>query len=571
MMFKQFDRFLVARYIPWLLCVLFFFINLWGVWSCDGLCRGSSDGDRGIDLLIDYVVTWGGTFFFGALMGLGIYDMQQTDHAITRNYPVMGHLRFLFEEIRPEIRQYFLEGDTDELPFSRAQRSLVYQRAKDVLDARPFGTQLDVHHNGYEWLNHSMVPSHLPSHDFRVTVGEGRAQPYSMSILNISGMSFGSLSANAILALNKGAKLGGFAHNSGEGSVSKYHREHGGDLIMQVASGYFGCRNNDGSFNPDKFKERSADPQIKMIELKLSQGAKPGHGGMLPGRKVTPEIAEARGIPIGKDCISPASHSTFGTPVEMMHFIEQLRELSGGKPVGIKLCIGQAWEWFALVKAMLKTDIVPDFITVDGTEGGTGAAPLEFSNYIGMPVQEGLILVHNTLVGANLRDRVRVAAAGKVVSAFDVLRMMALGADYCNAARGFMFAVGCIQAQSCHTGACPTGVATQDTKRQQALNVKDKGERVYDFHRNTMEAVKEMVEAAGLQHPGEVSKRHIMCRVGSNKVRSLETLINSVPAGALLQGNLHEQTKLPTAFLNYWDTASADSFGINYCPINLVS
>lgn len=570
MMFKQFDRFLVARYIPWLLCVALFLLNIWAVWSCDGLCADPSSSGKGMDMLIQYVVTWGGTVLFGALSLLGVYDMVQTQHAITRNYPVIGHLRFLFEEIRPEIRQYFLEGDTDEQPFSRAQRSLVYQRAKDVLDARPFGTQLDVQELGYEWLNHSMLPTHLPTHDFRVTVGADRAQPYSMSIFNISGMSFGSLSGNAILALNKGAKLGGFAHNSGEGSVSKYHREHGGDLVMQVASGYFGCRNEDGTFSAEKFEQLSQDPQIKMIELKLSQGAKPGHGGMLPGAKVTAEISEARGIPIGKDCISPAKHSTFSTPIEMMHFIEKLRQLSGGKPVGIKLCIGQAWEWFALVKAMLETDIVPDFITVDGTEGGTGAAPLEFSNYIGMPVQEGLILVHNTLIGAGLRDRVRIAAAGKITSAFDVLRMMALGADYCNAARGFMFAVGCIQAQSCHTGACPTGVATQDKHRQKALNVMDKGERVYDYHRNTMEAIKEMVEAAGLQHPGDVSKRHIMSRVGSAKVRSLDTLIKTVPHGALLKGSVQGKD-LPTNFLNYWDTASAESFSINYCPMNLVS
>lgn len=568
MLFRQLDRFFVARYLPWTLCLLLFLINLWAVWSCDGLCRNGYG--KGMNLLVDYVITWGGTFLFGGLTALGVYDMQQQQHAITRNYPVVGHLRFLFEEIRPEIRQYFLEADTDELPFSRAQRSLVYQRAKDVLDARPFGTQLNTYGNGYEWLNHSVAPSQLESHDFRVVVGEGRKQPYSMSIFNISGMSFGSLSSHAILALNKGAKLGGFAHNSGEGSVSKYHSQHGGDLIMQVASGYFGCRNDDGTFSPDKFRERCADSKIKMIEVKLSQGAKPGHGGMLPGRKVTPEIAEARGIPEGVDCISPASHGMFSTPIEMMYFIEQLRELSGGKPVGIKLCIGQAWEWFAIVKAMLKTDIVPDFITIDGAEGGTGAAPLEFSNNIGTPVQEGLILVHNTLVGTNLRHRIRIAAAGKIVSAFDILHMMALGADYCNAARGFMFAIGCIQAQSCHTGACPTGVATQDKKRQLALNVKDKSERVYDYHRNTMEAVKEMVEAAGLEHPGDVSKRHIMRRIGPNKVRSLDTLIKSVPYGELLDGRVHGKD-LPTAFLNYWEAASADSFSINYCPVNLVS
>ena len=399
---------------------------------------------------------------FVILVLLGWRDTRQSRHSVLRNYPVIGHMRFLFEFVRPEIRQYFIESDSDATPFSRQQRSLVYQRAKGDSDKRPFGTQRDVGAAGYEWINHSMVPTHLPTHDFRVLIGDGLPQPYSASVFNISAMSFGALSANAILALNAGAKAGGFAHDTGEGSISRHHREHGGDLIWEIGSGYFGCRNADGSFNAEAYAANATLPQVKMIELKLSQGAKPGHGGVLPGPKVTPEIAEARGVQVGVDCVSPASHSAFATPIEMMQFIARLRELSGGKPTGFKLCIGHPWEWFAIAKAMLATGITPDFIVVDGAEGGTGAAPLEFTDHVGAPLQEGLLLVHNTLVGLNLRGRVKLGCAGKVVSAFDIARMMALGADWCNSARGFMFALGCIQAQNCHTGHCPTGVTTQD-------------------------------------------------------------------------------------------------------------
>ena len=402
---------------------------------------------------------------FALLLGLGLRDILQTRHSVLRNYPVIGHLRFLLEFIRPEMRQYFIESDNEAAPFSRQQRSLVYQRSKGEPDKRPFGTQMDVGAIGYEWINHSLLPTQLPTHDFRITIGAQRAQPYSASVFNISAMSFGALSANAILALNAGAKRGGFAHDTGEGSISEHHRVHGGDLIWEIGSGYFGCRNDDGSFSAERFATNARDPQVKMIELKLSQGAKPGHGGVLPGPKVTLEIATARGVPPWVDCVSPASHSAFDTPVGMMHFIERLRELSGGKPTGFKLCIGHPWEWFALAKAMLETGITPDFIVVDGAEGGTGAAPLEFTDHVGAPLQEGLLLVHNTLVGLNLRDKIRVGCAGKVISAFDIARMMALGADWCNSARGFMFALGCIQAQNCHTGMCPTGVSTQDPQR----------------------------------------------------------------------------------------------------------
>ncbi len=501
------------------------------------------------------------TFLIAAiLVGVGVYDLRQTKRSILRNYPIIGHLRFMLEFVRPEIRQYFIESDNEATPFSRSQRSLVYQRAKGEPDKRPFGTQLDVHAEGYEWVNHSVAPTKIASHDFRITIGEGTAQPYSASVFNISAMSFGALSANAILALNKGAKRGNFAHDTGEGSISAHHRVHGGDLIWEVASGYFGCRNEDGTFNADKFAANARDPQVKMIELKLSQGAKPGHGGMLPGPKVTPEIAEARGVPVGVDCISPASHSAFSTPIEMMRFIAHLRELSGGKPTGMKLCIGHPWEWFAMVKAMLETGITPDFIVVDGAEGGTGAAPLEFTDHVGAPVQEGLLLVHNTLRGAGLRERIKIGVAGKVVSAFDVARLMALGADWCNSARGFMFALGCIQAQHCHTGHCPTGVTTQDPLRQQSLVVPDKADRVYNFHQQTLFALKEMVQAVGVHHPNEITAHHIVRRSGGNKVRSLAQLIlTQLPNGALLDG---QTAGLPLIYRQTWPRASADSFAL---------
>ena len=412
---------------------------------------------------------------FLALSLLGLHDLQQEHHAILRNYPVIGHLRFMLEFIRPEIRQYFVESETDATPFSRAQRSLVYSRAKGESDKRPFGTQLDVRSVGYEWINHSIATTQLKSHNFRIQIGGSTCkQPYSMSRFNISAMSFGALSANAILALNLGAKRGGFAHDTGEGSISRHHRTHGGDLIWEIGSGYFGCRDASGHFSPEHFTENVKSEQVKMVEIKLSQGAKPGHGGVLPGAKVTAEIAEARGVGVGEDCVSPSSHSSFSTPLELMQFVQQLRDLSGGKPVGIKLCIGHPWEWFGIVKAMLESKIYPDFVVVDGAEGGTGAAPLEFSDHIGMPLQEGLRLVHNTLVGAGLREHIRVGASGKIVSAFDMARAFALGADWCNSARGFMFALGCIQAQTCHTGNCPTGVTTQDPKRQMALVVPSK-------------------------------------------------------------------------------------------------
>ena len=685
-----------------------------------------------------------------ALALVGWFDLRQTRHAILRNYPIIGHLRFLFESIRPEMRQYFIESDNENLPFSRAQRSLVYQRSKGQPDSRPFGTQLDVSANGYEWVNHSLQPSTLASHDFRTWIGgvpgqphegvapctqpyqasvfnisamsfgalsanailalnqgartggfahdtgegsisqhhrvhggdliweigsgyfgcrnadgsfsaerftanaldpqvkmielklsqgakpghggmllgakvtaeiaaargvpegedcispsshsafttplemlqfiarlrqlsggkpvgfkfcvvpgqphEGVApctQPYQASVFNISAMSFGALSANAILALNQGARTGGFAHDTGEGSISQHHRVHGGDLIWEIGSGYFGCRNADGSFSAERFTANALDPQVKMIELKLSQGAKPGHGGMLLGAKVTAEIAAARGVPEGEDCISPSSHSAFTTPLEMLQFIARLRQLSGGKPVGFKFCVGHPWEWFAIVKAMQQTDITPDFIVVDGAEGGTGAAPVEFTDHVGVPLQEGLLLVHNTLVGVNLRHRIRLGAAGKVITAFDIARMMSLGADWCNCGRGFMMALGCIQAQTCHTGRCPTGVTTQDARRQQALVVPDKATRVANYHRQTLHALMELVQAAGLQHPRDFTPHHIVRRTGDSQVHLLSNVVLHVQPGALL-GPLDGQHNV---FQIYWPRACAESFHIAPPPM----
>ena len=493
----------------------------------------------------------------GGLVVLGVYDLRQSRSSVLRNYPVIGHIRFMLEYIRPEIRQYFLESDSEAAPFSRSQRSLVYQRAKGEPDNRPFGTQLNVSTDGYEWINHSVAPTTLPDHNFRVTVGATCKQPYEASVFNISAMSFGALSANAILALNAGAKRGGFAHDTGEGSISVHHKANGGDLIWEIGSGYFGCRDDAGRFDPVRFAANAQDPQVKMIELKLSQGAKPGHGGVLPGPKVTPEIALARGVPVGVACVSPAAHSAFQTPVQMMEFIARLRELSGGKPTGFKLCMGHPWEWFAMVRAMQATGITPDFIVVDGAEGGTGAAPLEFTDHVGAPLQEGLLLVHNTLKGAGLRDKIKLGAAGKIVSAFDIARAMALGADWCNSARGFMFALGCLQAQTCHTGHCPTGVTTQDPVRQQALRVPDKAERVYHFHQNTLKALQELVQAAGLRHPSDISAQHIVRRVNENEVRLLANLVPQMDVGALLDRDV---STLHSVFKLYWPKASADSF-----------
>jgi glutamate synthase domain-containing protein 2 len=490
---------------------------------------------------------------------LGLYDLIQPWHSVLRNYPITGHFRWLFESVRPQVRQYLIEGENDQTPFSRSQRSLVYARAKNEGSERAFGTQLDVYRDGYEFIAHSTRPA--PRADpktFRITIGgDDCTQRYSASIFNISAMSFGSLSANAIRALNKGARMGGFAHDTGEGSISRYHQEHGGDLIWEIGSGYFGCRTADGQFDPERFAEKATAGQVKMIEVKLSQGAKPGHGGILPGPKVTAEIALARGVPEGLDCLSPARHRAFSTPIEMMHFLADLRRLSGGKPVGFKLCIGLPWEFMAMVKAMRETGILPDFIVVDGAEGGTGASPLEFMNHIGLPVREGLLFAHNTLVGAGLRDHIRIGAAGKVVSAFDIASLMALGADWTNSGRGYMFALGCIQSLICNTNRCPTGVATQDQLRQRALVVEDKAQRVANFHRNTMLALSDMIAAAGLEHPSEIKPHHLVRRVGDAEIRLFSQLHVFLEPGELIEGR-----RKRSFYSHAWELARPDSFEI---------
>lgn len=491
---------------------------------------------------------------FGLLTLVGIRDLIQTKHAILRNYPIAAHIRFILEHIRPELRQYFFENEKDGMPFPRDKRAIVYQRAKKALDTRPFGTHYDVYREHYEWLHHSMAPNRPTGELFRIAVGGPDCiAPYSASVFNISAMSFGSISANAIRALNKGAKLGDFAHDTGEGGVSPYHQEFGGDLIWEIGSGYYGCRNALGGFEPEKFADTAALPQIKMIEIKLSQGAKPGHGGMLPAAKISEEVARIRHIPMGRDCISPASHSTFKTPLEFMAFIAKLRDLAGGKPVGFKLCVGHPWEFLAVVKAMLETGITPDFIVVDGTEGGTGAAPLEFMDHIGMPLRDGLTFVHAALVGTNLRERVKLAASGKITSAFDMARVMALGADWCNAARGFMFAVGCIQSQQCHTDRCPTGVATQDKTRQRALVVRDKAARVANFHKETVLALGELIAAAGLHHPRELRAHHFVTRA-EDCTLTFRELYGGLEPGELLAGTDNPR------FREEWLLARADTF-----------
>ena len=505
----------------------------------------------------------------GLLTALGLHDLIQTRHAILRSFPIAAHLRFILEHIRPELRQYFFEDEKSGTPFPRDKRAIVYQRAKDALDTRPFGTHYDVYSEHYEWMHHSMAPKKPNGALFRVAVGgPDCATPYEASVLNISGMSFGAISPNAIRALNKGAQMGGFAHDTGEGGVSRYHKEFGGDLVWQIGSGYFGCRDEDGNFEPNTFAETARLNQIKMIEVKLSQGAKPGHGGMLPAAKISEEVALTRHIAMGHDCISPAQHSAFSTPLEFMDFIARLRDLAEGKPVGFKLCVGHPWEFLALVKAMLETGITPDYIVVDGAEGGTGAAPLEFMDHLGVPLRDGLTFVHAALVGANLRDRVKLAGSGKITSAFDMARVMALGADWCNAARGFMFALGCIQSQQCHTDRCPTGVATQDKVRQRSLVVEDKAARVANFHKETLLALGELIGAAGLEHPSGLRPHHFVTRAEDTTL-TFRDLYGGLEPGELLAGTDNPR------YREAWHLARADTFApageLPAAPANLAA
>lgn len=491
----------------------------------------------------------------GPLVLLGVFDSRQRSHAVIRNFPVIGRLRYWMEAIRPEIQQYFVESDTSGRPFTRELRDVVYQRAKVTTDTRPFGTIRDLYDVGSEWIAHSLSPKHPPDQAPRILIGEKRcSQPYSASMLNVSAMSFGALSRNAILALNGGAKLGGFAHNTGEGGLSPYHLEPGGDIIWQIGTGYFGCRTADGNFDPDRFSQQVKHKSVKMVEIKLSQGAKPGHGGILPAAKVTLEIAQIRGVPLGHDVISPPAHTAFSTPKGLLDFIVQLRELSGGKPIGFKLCVGRPSEFLGICKAMVETGISPDFITVDGAEGGTGAAPMEFSNSIGMPLTDGLLFVHNALLGCDLRKEIRVICSGKIVTGFNMIQRIAVGADMCNSARAMMFALGCIQALKCNTNHCPVGVATQDPDLVRGLDVSGKAPRVFHFHRNTVKSFLEILGAAGLSHPDELQPRHIQRRVSPSEVQNYGQIYDYLDPGALLS------SAQPHAFREAWQAASADRF-----------
>ena len=498
------------------------------------------------------------TVVFGFFAVLGCRDYFKSTHPVRANYPLMGRLRYLLESIRPELRQYFWESDTDETPYSRNQRAIVYQRAKNNQAKRSFGTEKAVYEEDFNWLNHSVNPIKITDHDFRTDVGvQGQDLTYSMSLLNISGMSFGALSPPAVEALSQGAQLGGFAQNTGEGSLSRYHASGGGDLIWQISTGYFGCRTPDGCFDAELFKQNATSTQVKMIEIKLSQGAKPGHGGVLPAPKVTEEIARTRGIPMGHTCESPASHAEFSTPTELLEFSQRLKSLSGGKPVGVKLCIGHPWEFVALVKAMVETGQVLDFITVDGSEGGTGAAPTEFSDHIGSPLRDAIVFVDNALRGAGLRERVKIGASAKIVSAYDITRVCALGADWCNMARPFMFALGCIQAKDCGSGHCPTGITTMDPQRYRAIDIPSRAERVRNFHKHTLEAVAELLGAAGIPHPKDLNRRHIVRRLSASQIKLADQIYPRVSDGALLTGEgVVEDPRLRT----YWSLVSKDSF-----------
>lgn len=488
--------------------------------------------------------------------GIAIHDLVQRRKTLLRNYPVLGHGRYIIEDFRHHFRQYLIESDRDGEPFTHEQRALVYRRAKGANDVLPFGTIQDVYGSDYEWLNHSMAPAEPLREEPRIRIGgpDCRA-PYDASHLNVSAMSFGSLSGRAISALNNGARMGGFYHNTGEGGISRYHRQ-GGDLVWQIGSGYFGCRARDGGFDPELFQEKATGEQVRMIEIKLSQGAKPGGGGILPACKLNREIAEAREVPMGQDVLSPGAHSTFRTPIEMLEFLARLRSLSGGKPVGLKLCLGRRVEFMATAKAMLETGILPDFITIDGSEGGTGAAPLELSNAVGVPLRNAIVFVHNTLTGAGLRDRIRLIASGKVISAFDIARNLALGADLCNSARGMMFSLGCIQARKCETNRCPTGVATQDPMRANGLSVPDKSERVHRFHQNTIRHLLELVSVTGLDHPGQFTPDLFHRRINAREVTSYLSFYPWLAADALVNG--HED--VPEWYAEPWRRASPQQF-----------
>ncbi len=506
-----------------------------------------------IDVLFLFVIV-------GPIIVMGIVDIIQTRQSIRINFPVVGRLRYVFEDLRPKIQQYFVESDTDGAPINRNERSVIYQRAKKQIDTIPFGTQLDVYAEGYEWITHSIAPKdfHHLDHNPKIQFGGTECkQPYAMSVLNVSAMSFGSLSKNAILSLNAGARIGGFAHNTGEGGLSPYHLEPGGDVIWQIGTGYFGARTEDGRFSDDAYAKNATRPSVKMIEIKLSQGAKPGHGGILPAKKNTPEIAAIRLVKPGTTVFSPPFHSAFSTPIELLMFVKRLRELSGGKPVGFKLCVGRKSEFLSICKAMIKTKIYPDFITIDGGEGGTGAAPPEFTNFVGMPLLDALAFVDNSLRGFGIRREMKLIASGKVLTGFHILRAMALGADTCNCARAMMMALGCIQALECNKNTCPTGVATQDPYYMKGLVVEDKKVRVANFHKNTVESFVELMGAMGIDNPENINRTHVYRRVFMNMVKTYEEIYPTIPEGCLLDGG-----DVPFDFEGYLKKASAEAFEV---------
>jgi len=492
---------------------------------------------------------------FIPLFAYGLHNIFQEKKAILRNFPLIGVFRYFFEMIRPEIQQYFVESETDGAPVPREIRSLIYQRAKQQTDTLPFGTQRNVYSEGYEWISHSLAPKHVDAQKLRIMIGGSQCKkPYSASVFNISAMSYGALSNNAVSALNGGAKLGGFYHNTGEGGLSPYHLAEGGDVVWQIGTGYFGCRNSDGTFNAELFRERAILENVKMIEIKLSQGAKPSHGGILPAAKITKEIMEIRKVVGGQDVVSPPAHKSFSTPKGLLNFVQQLRELCGYKPVGFKLCLGRRTEFVAICKAMIETGIRPDFITVDGGEGGTGAAPLEFSNSVGAPLEEGLTFIHDTLTGFDLRQHIRIICSGKVLTGFSLFSRIALGADLCNSARGMMLALGCIQARRCNTNHCPTGVATSNPSLVRGLVPSDKKVRVYNYQKHTVHAFAELLGAAGLQSPAQISREHIHRRISGDAVKTYHDLFPPVAKGAFLRGEGN------ATFRHFIEVASADHF-----------
>ena len=501
--------------------------------------------------------------FIFLLFIIALKDFLQKKRSILSNFPLLGRFRFFLESVRPELRQYYWEADDEEVPYSRNQRTMVYQRSKNIEGVRPFGSLEKMYNDDFVWLNHSITPSSILNSNFRTKVGIGK-NSYDMSVLNISGTSFGAISPPAIISLNKAAKLGGFAHNTGEGSMSKYHEEGGGDTVWQISTGYFGCRKKNGDFCSRNFAKIAKKNQVKMIEIKISQGAKPGHGGMLLAPKVTKEIAETRGISIGKDCVSPSKHKEFSNPNQLINFVKKLRKLSGNKPVGIKMCIGHPWELISIVKTMVLRKAYIDFITIDGAEGGTGAAPAEFTDHLGSPLKDAIIFVDNALIGANLRERVKIGVSGKIVSAFDMAHMCSLGADWVNMARPFMFSIGCIQCRSCHTGECPTGIATMDPMRYRAIDIEDRSQRAFNFHKNTLFVFKELLESVGVKHPSELNRRHIVRRLSESEIRLADQIYPKAEKGELMKkGKLNiEDPRLNV----YWNKVSSNSF--NYLQKN---